>query len=164
MIATDLHADTLRIIELLDSTPRGDIVALDDISAYIDRDIRRCRHLLYSALRFMEREQGAVWACVRGAGYRRLSPDEIVKIGQTARARIRGYARRGARSMEAGMQGANDLPNETKKKILAEQSSLGLLEHLSRDKSVPLVSDDQQRPLPVATTARAFLQSIGAKL
>ena len=164
MIALDLHADTRRIIDLLLRTPRGEVVTLAAISARIERDITQCRHLLYSALHHVERENGSVWALIRGKGYRRMEPDEIPKIGQTARARIRRTARRGIRSMEAGILGANDLSNETRRKILAEQSVLGLMEHLARERSLPSIGDDESKPLPIATTAKSFLQAIGVKL
>lgn len=163
MIAIDLHADTLRIIDLLTATPRGQVISLNQISATIARDIRLCRHLLYSALRVMERDKGIAFACERGKGYRQLASDEIVKVGQTARSRIRKTARRGIRTMSAAMAGANDLTDDMRRKVLSEQSALGLMEHLSREKSLPVVGTEESRPLPVATVARQFMAGIGAK-
>lgn len=163
MIAIDLHADTLRIIDRLKSVPRGGEITLAAISQTIGRDIANCRHLMYSAFRHVEAESGAVFASVRGVGYRRMQPDEIVKIGQTARSRIRRTARRGIKTMSAGVAGANDLSDADKRKVLAEQSSLGLLEHIARERSLPTVPTTDTRPLPVAETARAFLELIGAK-
>ena len=164
MLSLDLHADTRRIADLLNEVPRGDSITLDAISKAIDRDIRRCRYLLYSALRVVERESGAVFATERGSGYRRLAPEEIVKIGQTARARIRGWARRGSRTIAAGIAGANDMAPDTARKIMAEQSALGLLEHIARDRSLPKVNEDENRPLSVAATAKEFLRSIGSNV
>lgn len=163
MIATDLHAETLRIIDTLKAVPRGGTISLATISAAIGRDVGTCRHYLYSAFKHVEAENGAVFASVRGIGYRRMQPDEIVKIGQTARSRIRRTARRGIKSMTAGIAGANDLSDIDKRKVLAEQSSLGLLEHIARERSLPTVPPTETRPLPVATTARAFLEAIGAR-
>ena len=164
MIATDLHADTLALISVLQSAPHGEVIPLARFSTAIGRDIRQCRHLLYSAIRVMERDHCAVFASVRGEGYRRMASDEIVKIGQTARSRIRRTARRGSKSIAAGMAGANDLSNEARIKLLAEQSALGVLEHLARDKSLPTMPQDATRPLPVAVSAREFLKAIGAKV
>ena len=163
MIATDIHADTRRIADLLAVLPRGELITLAQISAAIDRDIRLNRGYLYSAMKIVEREMGAVFACERGKGYRRLASDEIIKIGQTSRARIRRQARRGIRSMSAGVGGANDIEPDMARRILAEQSALGLLEHIARDKNLPKVPEKDTRPLPVATTARAFLRAIGAE-
>ena len=100
-------------------------------------------------------------ATERGQGYRRLKPEEIITIGQTARARIRGTARRGARSIAAGVSGANDIAAPVQRAILAEQTALGLLEHMARDKNLPTVPETENRPLPVAVAAKEFLRSIG---
>lgn len=162
MIATDLSADARRCADLLAATPRGETVSFATVTATIGRDINRCRHVLHTALRVAERETGACFASVRGVGYRRLAPEEIVKVGQTARARIRGYARRGRRTIQAGLAGANDLTPETQRQTAAELSSLGLLEHIARDRSLPAISETDVRPLTVADTAKAFMEKIGA--
>tara|TARA_R110000868_G_scaffold134251_1_gene346161 strand:- start:153 stop:644 length:492 start_codon:yes stop_codon:yes gene_type:complete len=162
MIATDLHADTRRIIDLLASEPRGNTITLGAISKSIGRDIGRCRHLLYSAIRVIERDNGLVFSCIRGKGYKVMPSEDISRVGQTARARIRRTARRSIRTLEAGLAGANDISNEAKKKVLAEQSALALVEHLTREKNLPVMPESETRPLPAATTAKAFLQAIGA--
>lgn len=162
MIATDLSADARRIADLLAAIPRGETVTFATISSTIGRDINLCRHILYSGLNVAERENGACFASVRSVGYRRLAPEEIVKVGQTARSRIRGYARRGSRTLRQGMTGANDLTPEAQRQTAAELSALGLLEHIARDKSLPTIPEEDTRPLSVAATAKAFLQKIGA--
>jgi len=162
MIASDLSADARRAADLFASIPRGDVVSLDALSAAIGRDAKRCRHILYRAMRVAERESGAVFASERGIGYRRLAPDEIVKIGQTARSRIRSSARRGRRSIQAGIAGANDISPNSQRQVSAELSALGLLEHIARDRSLPPIPEDDSRPLSVAATAKAFMLKIGA--
>lgn len=163
MIATDLHADTLRIIDRLRLVPRGGEITLNSVSSVIGADIRQRRHLLYSAFRHVEKNDGAVFVSVRGKGYRRMQPDEIVKVGQTARSRIRSTARRGIKTIAAGIERINDLPEADRRKALSEQSALGLLEHIARERSLPVVPAEDTRPLPVAVAARAFLDIIGAK-
>lgn len=162
MIAHDLSADARRCADLLTSIPRGETVTFTAISAAIGRDITRCRHVLHTAIRVSEREAGACFASVRGVGYRRLAADEIVKVGQTARARIRGYARRGRRTIQAGLAGANDVTPETQRRTASELSSLGLLEHIARDRSLPEIPETDTRPLTPADTAKAFMAKIGA--
>ena len=162
MIATELHPDTRRIIALLETVPVDGIVTHAAISGAIGRDIEPVRHLLYSAIRHMEREHGTVFACVRKQGYRRMPATEIALIGATARSRIRRTARRSIRSMEAGLTGANDMPNDVRLKVLAEQSALSMVEHLSRERNLPPMQEAETRPLALADTARAFLRSIGA--
>ncbi len=163
MIAMEINADTRRIADTLAATRVGETITLDHLTREIRRDIRRNRHIIYGAMRVVEREVGAVFACERGIGYRRLKANELALIGQTARARIRRTARRGAKTIAAGSVFANDLSNQERRKILAEQSSLGVLEHLARDKSLPDVAPTETRPLSIVATAQAFLAAIGAK-
>jgi len=162
MIATEQHPDTLRLIDTLRAVPISGTITLSELTRAIGRDIRQCRHLLYSAIKHTEAQDGAVYLCVRGKGYRRVPAEEIVKVGQTARGRIRRTARRGLKTMAAGFAGANDMPNDVKLRILAEQSSLSLLEHISRERSLPKLPETETRPLTITDTARAFLETIGA--
>lgn len=162
MIALDLHADTARLSEVLVAVPQGETVTLKALSRAIGRDVTRCRSLLYSAMKRVERESGVVFACVRTVGYRRLTSTELVKIGQTARSKIRRTARKGAKTIKYGAEKANDISDQDRLRLLSEQSALGLLEHMARDKFLPEVPKDEMKPLPIAVTARAFLESIGA--
>ena len=162
MIAKDIHHDCRTIADRLGAVSHGELITREEISETIGRNINRCAWMLYTAFRIIEREKGAVFACERGKGYRRLTSNEFVRIGQTARARIRGTARKGVKSMTAAVSGVNDLTPELNRKILSEQSSLGLLEHIARDKNLPDIAEDIKRPLPVAISAKEFLKSIGA--
>lgn len=162
MIATDMSADTRRLADLLAEVPRGEVITFPAMSAVIDRNVLEFRHIVYAAMRAAERESGAVFASERGKGYRRLPPDEIVRVGQTARSRIRRTARSGVRSLVAGSAGANDLSPEMTRRILAEQSTLGLLEHIARDKNLAPMPEAANRPLPLAVAAKEFLRTIGA--
>lgn len=162
MIARDIHPDTRRIADLLANMAVGELVTYDDLTAAIERNIRHVRHVFYSAARLAEREAGVVLACEIGKGYRRLAPEEMPMVGQTARARGRGVHRRGNRSIAAGIRGANGIPKDIMLKILAEQSVLGMLEHAGRDRSLPTIPPEETRPLSVAATAKAFLDAIGA--
>jgi hypothetical protein len=86
------------------------------------------------------------------------------KLGQTARARIRGHARRGAKAIGAGLRFANDMPADALRSALAEQSTLGLLEHIARDRNIPTMPEVATKPLSYAEAAKAFLGKIGVKL
>ena len=162
MIATDISPDTRALADKLAEVPRGERISLKALTAVISRNIVEHRHLLYSAFRIVERETGAVFACERGSGYRRLTPEEIPSLGSTARSRVRHIARRGRKSIAAGIEGANDMPDNARRRALQEMSALGVLEHVSRDKSLPDIKEDASSPLPVAAAAKAFLKKIGA--
>lgn len=162
MIAMELSPETEILIELLKALPVGGIIELGTMSAAISRDITTCRYLFYAAAKYMEREQNAVFGSVRRVGYKRLQSNEISGLGRTARSRIRGTARRGVRAMAAGVAGANDIEPEEKLRVLAEQSSLAMIEHLARERNLPKMQPTETRAKPVAETARGFLVKIGA--
>lgn len=161
MFASEIHADVRRIADCLSATPIGSTITWPDMSSVIGRDLRRCRHVLYSAERIAQRESGAVFLCERGKGYRRLPVEEIASVGATARSRIRRQARRGNTTIAAGIDGANDIPAGVLRTLLREQSMLGLIAHMARDRSLPTIPIGDTRPLPVAVVARQFLDLIG---
>lgn len=161
MIPTDLSADTRALADHLATVPVGELATIARMSAVIGRDVDRHRHVLYAAIRVAQRETGAVFACERGAGYRRLSVEEVVqKVGSTARDRIRGTARRARKTLTAGTRGANDLAPAMQRKAAAEVSALALLEHLARDAVARPANDGPQAPTPVAITAKTMLARI----
>jgi len=160
MIALDLHADTRRLADFLCAAPRGELVSFDAMTEIIGRDIQAHRWILYGAMRVAERESGATFACVRRQGYRRLTISELAMVGQTARSRIRSTARRGNRTIATGLKGENGIDPGDLRKILAEQSALGMLEHLAADKALPVIPETDTRPLPVAMVARDFLARV----
>lgn len=162
MIVMELHQDTRLIVDLLLACPYGGTVTLSSVSNVIGRSIGANRHLLYSAIRIVERDIGAVFSSVRGVGYRRIQPDELHKVGQTARARIRSQARRGFRTISNGLAKANNIAPPALREALREQSVLGLVEHTAKDRNRPDVADGAMRPLPVAEVAREFLKKMGA--
>jgi hypothetical protein len=162
MIVMELHQDTRILADLLAACPFGETLTFDDFSKAIGRNINVCRYLLYRAIFVVERENGAVFASVRRVGYKRVVPDDLHKIGQTARARIRSQARRGFRTISNGLAKANDISPPALREALREQSILGLIEHTAKDRSKPDVAEGATHPLPVAEVARDFLRKMGA--
>jgi hypothetical protein len=161
VIATELSAEARAVADLLAQCPVGEVVTLAAMSAAIGRDIRTRRFVISTARRVAEREAGAVFTTERGAGYRRIDAARVADvIGTTARRHIRATARRSARTLNEGTRRLNDLPADVQRKVAAEMSVLGLLEHMARDKEVKIAPDGPMKPQPVAVTARAFLSAM----
>ena len=57
--------------------------------------------------------------------------------------------------------GTDDLPPDVYRKVMAEQTALGMLEHLTRDSSVPKVPPAEVHPPTYAETAGTFLKDMG---
>jgi alkylated DNA nucleotide flippase Atl1 len=163
MITTEISAEARAIADLLAECPPGAVVTFGAMSAVIGRDILARRHVIATARRVAEREAGAVFTVERRTGYKRLDAARIADVvGTAARAHIRRTARRSVKSLSEGTRRLNDLPPDVQRKVAAEMSALGLIEHIARDKAVKPTADAPTKPQPVAVTARAFLDALGA--
>lgn len=162
MIAIEQSAETQIIIDALRNVPIGGTILLAEISDAIGRDIATCRGYLYTALKRVQTDDGAVFSSVRKIGYRRLPAEEIPMVGKTARDRIRRTAARGSQAIAAGIAGANDLPDDVRINLHKQQGALNMIAHLARDKQTAAVNVTASRPPTVAETARSFLSAIGA--
>lgn len=162
MIAIEQSAETKIIIDLLRGVPIGGTITLAAISDAIGRDITACRGYLYTALKRVQNNDGAVFSSVKKIGYRRLPAEEIPMVGKTARDRIRRTAARGSQAIAAGIAGANNLPDDVRLNLHRQQGALNMIAHLARDKQTAAVNVTTTRPPTVAETARSFLSAIGA--
>lgn len=163
MISVELHKNTRQIADALIAVPYGGLITYDEMSEIIHRDIRRKRAIIYSAMKVAQRESGALWKRVTRVGYCRLTSDEIPDVGQTARVGIRKKAHRSQKSILAAISVVNDLKPEVHRRSLIEMGVLGTLEHLSRDRNLPTLSEKATLPPSAAETARQLLQSLGSK-
>lgn len=81
---------TLKACEFMRS--QNGFVSYGNIEAHMELDMEEARPVITRAIKYLERDEGIVYAVVRGKGYKRLSDGEIVeslsdftrKIGRTA--------------------------------------------------------------------------------
>lgn len=160
----DVSDEARTIASRLAAVPVGGFISHDEISQALGRPYKPHRHLLYTALRIVLRESGAAFACERGLGYRRLAPHEApALIGSTARARIRGHARRGRKTIVAAIRDGNALPRDVRLRANAEVSTLGMIEHLARDRPVLAAVPEAHRVTSPIETCRAFLDRLDGR-
>jgi prophage DNA circulation protein len=158
MLITELSADARAVADLLLACPIGETVSLASMSDAIGRDIRKHRHIIVTARRVAEREAGAVFASVRGVGYQRLDAERTVAVvAPAARKHIARSAKRAARSLNASMSKANDLPMDVRRRAVHELGVLGIIEHAARERVKTLPDEAPTRPEPVAVVARRWL-------
>ena len=160
-MTTDIANEVRRLADRLAAVIPGDIVTYRELSDAVAQDVKRIRPQLYQAIDLVAKESGCVFKTVYKKGYQRLANDELEKIGQTTRRQIRRKARHGSNRMDAALRVANDMSPEMLRKVLREQSALGLIEHAARDRSLPVMSETEKQPLTAGQTARAFMDSIG---
>lgn len=95
--AVDISAlkDRLRKAEI------GEMIAYDELSEIIGRDIRKHRYLLLSACNQLLSEKNYTFGSVFKQGVKRLSADETVESSKEIFSRIRGQCRRQARKLSS---------------------------------------------------------------
>ena len=148
--------DVEALTAALAACPIGGTVTLAALSAAIGRDIQPVRYLIYTAMKVTQGDTGAVFETVRKVGYRRLPIEEIPKVGQTARSRIRRVARRSVAAMSDALTHANDVPPATRQRIYQEQSQIGLLQHIAGRK----IREPLDAPLPIARAAEVLMRHL----
>lgn len=159
-IPSQVNADLRTLTDLLCVASVGDVVSYADMSAAIGSDIRIRPWLVPRAVVLANRDQGALFACINGIGQKRLSAAEAHLLGHAVRRRIGRASRRTAKLITRGMEVANDIPAEAKRKAYAELNTLGLLAHISRDRVTAATASDD-KPMPIAQVMRATMAQLG---
>ena len=148
---TDISPEIKAISRLLLDCPIGGVVTIDQLSSAIGQDIRNVRYLIYNAMGVVLDETGAVFSSVRKVGYQRLTSEEVKDIGAHCRSRIRSTARIGQRRMKKATAKSNSMTPDDRREVMRECGILGMLEHMSRDKSKEAVKQQEEdAPLPYA--------------
>ena len=151
-----LSPDRRLLADAFKAVPVGETLSFDAMSETLGAPILTRRYLIPGAIKLAAQETGAIFASVRGVGYMRLPPADAHLIGASSRRRIRRGARRAATLIEAAIQKANDVDDGARRRAFTEVSHLGLIQHIARDASAPVLSRPDA-PEPVAATARQFL-------
>lgn len=160
--APETEADVRAIVECLLKAPVGEIATHEAINASVGRDVRASAPwLVQRALNRAAQQHGAVFANVRGVGYRRLPPEAAPDLGAHARRRVRRTCRTAIRRMEAAISGANDLPADVVARVNRERAQIGLLAHLSTDRAAKNVPSGPERPATLAHTLEGLRRYIG---
>lgn len=152
-------ADIAALIKAMEATPVGETITYGQLSDAIGRPIQRCRYLVLSAIKRMNRDNGALFANVHRVGYKRLSPQDSYLIGSTRRQHIRRTATQTAKRVTNAMRFSNDMPPEAALKANRELSVLGLIAHISTDRAAT-TAEKAESPMPVAKIMSEMLKQM----
>lgn len=96
----DLSPDASLLKMRLAQSQVGEVIAYRELSDVIGQDVQnRRRSALRRAQAILQRERGFVFAAVKGEGLKRLSDDEIARLGPGIARRIHRAALRGVRRL-----------------------------------------------------------------
>jgi hypothetical protein len=156
-VATEVRALADRLAE---AAP-DEVVTYEHLATAVGHDLMRTRYLIYKALKLVQKETGAAFITVYKQGYRRMRIEEVPSVGKHARRRTRRIARTAIAAIQDSLRGSNDVAQEVRREALREQSALGLIEHIARDKHLPVIEENASVALPHAVVALQFLTAIG---
>lgn len=128
----ELAPETRVIAGRLGRLQPGETVSYDELTQLIGRDVTgSARHILESARKRAEREQGIALGCVRSEGIKRLEDEHITDIGDDAIVRMRRQSKRASRRM---LNAAQQVGPELSVKVHARASVLGAIALCANDK------------------------------
>lgn len=117
-----------KLIAALCSVPIEGTITHEQIAKIIGARTTSPDAIKHSAMKVAAEESGAAFENIRGVGYRRLSPNDINRVGRHTRHSIRGKAKRGSRKILAVIQlNSNSMGNAEKIKAHAEIAILGMI-------------------------------------
>lgn len=129
-ILFSVSPETAALVDVLKAVPYGEMISYQEIA--IKAGAFKPSHLA-SARNIVARDNGAVFAAVRGIGLRRLTSDEAHNVGANARSSIRRKANRSIKMMLGLVRNNNSMDDNSRKRISAEIAHNGLLAHMARD-------------------------------
>lgn len=152
-----MSADARLLLARLEKASVGEVITYEDLSATISRPVDGAYGPLRTALRRMLRDKDAVFGCVVGKGFKRLSDAEIIDEGVQAMDQIR---RRAQKSVERQMKADfTKLDRERQARFSAQVSVMGTIAFMSKASNVAKIAEGttpDRKELPIAETLRMF--------
>lgn len=158
--STSNETDIVALVAALAETAIGSTIEYHALSKTIGADVRLRRHLLRSAIRRLNDDQGAIFANVKNVGYKRLAAAETGLIGSNARRKMRHTARNASKTMANSLNRANDLPADVQRKVVAEIATMSMIAHLTKE-AVVKAQTNHDKPPPLAESLRGVMAHIG---
>lgn len=136
-----------------------EIISIQQLSAAAGQDLVENRWVISAALRAVNAEYGAVFATVRGEGYRRLANSEgALFSGNRGLLRVRRASRAAMRFSTNAAKHANDMTADQRRRHNQQMSTLGLVAHLTLQRSVETQPEEAppERADPLSGLRRAL--------
>lgn len=154
----ELSADSRFLLQELRKVQVGETIGYDTLSTAIGRLVGGDFSSLQTAVRRLLRDDGIVFANVRGVGFKRLDDADIVRLGESETDATRRRARRTVRKLTAVRDYASLTP-AMQLRHTALVSVNAMVADVTRDQSVKKIehaSGGRAGELPIAQTIRAL--------
>lgn len=147
-----------KLVDAIAATPLGDIVTHAALSSAIKSKEKVPTWVFYPARLIANQQFGIILGSVKGVGYKRLTTAEMPVVGGHARRRVSAIAKTSSRSLGNAIRKTNDIDDETKKRAIAEMTSLDLVAFIASSRVVPTQETEPERRPSVAETAREMMR------
>ena len=161
MLSIEISTNVQALVEKLITVSPGEMITYAELSSAIGcNSMQRHRPALQRAIDIARRDYGVSFSNKRGTGYARMTTEQVPTLGHDARASIGRKATRAAKRICQSTSRANDIPDDTMRKINAELSVLGLIVMAAKDATAKPIDAHAVRPEPVAIIARRFVEAL----
>lgn len=131
--------DAQALAKRLEQANIGDVVTYDELSSIIHHNVQHThRHILYSALKILQREQRKVFGCVQKIGVRRLDDAEIAV---TWKHDVKSISRRTSRATRrVSCAEVDKLDAQGKRELCTGLSVMGFIRQFTKRDSVKTIA------------------------
>ena len=150
-----------RLADAFKACPIGEKISYAVLSAALGMPIQGRTYLAQRAMKLANQECGAHFVNIRGVGYHRLPGEEASSIGRHARERTRRIYRRANQAITNVLVYTNDISDKARMRAYSEQATLGLLQHMTYDRNMPVVAEGA-RPPPTQDVVRHTIEALRA--
>jgi DNA-binding winged helix-turn-helix (wHTH) protein len=154
-----MSSDARLIYQRLRQAAPGEVVKHGDVEAAVSRPLSAIRGSLATALRRVLKDDGMVFANIRGVGYLRCQDEAIVDQASADTAHIRRAAKRAGERLTkvadyAALPPAKQLEHTTRLSVVAAICDMTRENAISK---VRAAAQGRSGQLPLVETIRAFL-------
>jgi hypothetical protein len=154
--AFETTIDTRLLLQRLLKAEPGETVSYGELGKEIGRKIGGGFSHLQSALR-MAQAEGAVFSCVRGSGYQRLTDQDILRASEGGLKRVRRAARRAGNTLSIAEP--SKLEANERGLLHGRLSAFAMIAHVAKPASVDRLASatkDKGQELAIAQTLKAL--------
>lgn len=158
-----MSADARLITQHLQKIEVGQTVTYAALSALVSHPVDATTGALRTALNRVLKDQGFVFACIIGVGFKRLSDAEIVAEGSHAAEAVRRKARRSVeRQLKADF---SSLSRDQQARFTAQVSVLASIAFMAGERQLDKIAacaTPQVKEIPISATLAMFAGKGGA--
>ena len=127
-----MSVEAERLYRRLATTSPGELISYKEMEQIANADLRANRHIIYTAIRKAEREDGIVFVVERGEGYRRAKGRDFMGIVHSGIVRSRRIVKRSLRqSLRMPQSEFDALSDDDKARLNTDRTVVATLAHFS---------------------------------